>query len=69
MAWELNELQERMLRTSHQKYLMAGDLAGNEMVRTRDAAGFDLIKYLASVVSGLGAVAYCSGDLENFNGD
>jgi hypothetical protein len=55
MAEALKDDQERMLRTSHQKCLVEASRMGNEMWRTREAAGLVEVRKLRRLVLGVGS--------------
>ncbi len=61
MVDEVKAGQGRIWRASHQKCLVWGARRGKEMVRTRDGAGLDDVRYDISVVMGAGVGSGCQG--------
>lgn len=51
----LKLLQERTLRTSHQKCFTVGSRRGKEIVRTSEAAGLEAVRKAPRVVEGVGS--------------
>lgn len=55
MVSRLKLVQDRIWRMSHQKCLVLGSRRGNEIVRTREGAGFAVERKFMRVVDGVGS--------------